>query len=94
MNKQQKEFLLCYVLAVIPELPADLEKTVLEVRMRIMNNGGRDITIDETKIVLEKMKEHKLVALEDGKIFRKVKLSPQFFDPMMAEFMRKAILKV
>lgn len=92
LNDQQKSFLLCYVLAVIPELPTNLHKIILEVRMRIMNNGGRDISEDETRQVLEKMQEYKLVVIEDNKIMRKIKLNPQFTDPNMAELVKSVYL--
>jgi len=91
LNIQQKSFLVCYVLAVIPEVFTDLHKVILEVRMRIMNNGSRDINEDETKQILERMQEHKLVAIEENKIRRKVKLSPQFTDPNIAEFIKASI---
>ena len=88
LTQQQKDFLLGYILAVIPELPTDLHKIILEVRMRIMNNGGRDIDEVETKQVLERMQEHKLLVIEDDKIMRKVRLNTCFNSPMVVEFMK------
>jgi hypothetical protein len=57
-----------------------------------MNNGGKDISETETRQILEKMCEHKLVVIEDGKIMRKVKLNPQFLDPTAVEFIKAMVM--